>query len=460
MKKSPGSLVLTAVAVISVLTSIFGGFVHAAPTAAAGPVAAATEAPNPLAEYQKAKIDWQQAKGESLSLMLVRHFWTDAVKANLDQFKQLTGINVTLDVYEEEEFRQKRTIALTSGSDTPDIFMLDWLGQFVDAGWVEPLDGFLSDPTLTDAEWYDVNDIFAGARNFGTYKGKFAGMPITAEVEVLFYRKDLLEAKGLKVPETMDDLYKVATALKTSDMAGIANRGRRGAGANAWPWAGYVMSYGGRVLDDQFQPVFNSPEAVAGTEMYAKLLQDAGPAGVVNYDWYEVLQDFQQGKAAMFTDSSGFVPTLLDKTSTPVADKVGFAAFPKGPGKDAPVPNGWYWLVGVNANSQHKKAAWLFLEWATSKPGTLAIAASGGSPARASAWQDPTFAKNFGEVAVPVVVESLGYAKMAAYPYAHPKYPEFGDKIGIAIADVIEKKATAQEALDKAVDETKQILAK
>jgi multiple sugar transport system substrate-binding protein len=220
------------------------------------------------------------------------------------------------------------------------------------------------------------------------------------------------------------------------------------------------MSYGGRVLDDQFQPVFNSPEAVAGTEMYAKLLQDAGPAGVVNYDWYEVLQDFQQGKAAMFTDSSGFVPTLLDKTKTPVADNVAFAAFPKGPGKDAPVPNGWYWLVGVNANSQHKKAAWLFLEWATSKPGTLAIAACGGSPARASAWQDPTFAKNFGEVAVPVVVESLGYAKMAAYPYAHPKYPEFGDKIGIAIADVIEKKATAQEALDKAVDETKQILAK
>lgn len=444
------SSVLHVVLIASILASILAGFAYATPTNAAVPIT----------EYQKAKIDWQQAKGQSITLMLVKHFWTDAVKANLDQFKELTGIDVTLDIYEEEEFRQKRTIALTSGSDTPDVFMLDWLGQFVDAGWVEPLDPYLSDPTLTDPAWYAMDDIFEGARNFGTYKEKFAGMPITAEVQVLFYRKDLLEAAGLKVPTTMDELYTVATALKTPQMAGIANRGRRGAGANAWPWSGFVMTYGGRVLDNEFQPVFNSPEAVAGTAMYAKMLQDGGPAGVVNYDWYEVLQDFQQGKVAMFTDSSGFVPTVLDKTKTPFAENVGIAALPKGPGMDAPVPNGWYWLVGMNAASTHKKAAWLFLEWATSAPGTLAIAGSGGSPARASAWQDPTFAKNFGEAAVPVVVESLGYAKMAAYPYFHPKYPEFGDKIGIAIADVIEKKATAEEALNKAVEESKVILAK
>lgn len=442
--------ILSVVVILSILFSVLAGFVSATPA----------RAQDPLAAYQSAKIDWQQAKGQSITLMLVKHFWTDAVKANLEQFKQLTGINVTLDVYEEEEFRQKRTIALTSGSDTPDIFMLDWLGQYVDAGWVEPLDAYLADPKLTDAAWYNAADIFDGARNFGTYKAKFAGMPITAEVQVLFYRKDLLEAKGLKVPTTMDELLKVATALKSPTMSGIANRGRRGAGANLWPWSGFVMSYGGRVLDDKFQPVFNTPEAVAGTEMYAKLLQDAGPAGVVNYDWYEVLQDFQQGKTAMFTDSSGFVPTVLDKTKTPVADNVGVAPLPVGPGKDAPVPNGWYWLVGMNANSTHKTAAWLFLEWATSAPGTLAIAASGGSPARASAWQDPTFAKNFGAAAVPVVVQSLGYAKMAAYPYFHPKFPEFGDKIGIAIADVIEKKATAQDALNKAVEESKVLLAK
>ena len=447
MSKSHWSLILTIVAIVTALTTVL---------ASVQPAVAQTE--DPLAEFKKAKIDWQQAKGETITLMLVKHFWTDAVEANLAQFEELSGIDVVLDVYEEEEFRQKRTIALTSASETPDIYMLDWLGQYVDAGWAEPLDGFLNDPTLTDPVWYDLNDIFEGARNFGTYKDKFAGMPITAEVQVLFYRKDLLEEKGLKVPETMGELYEVAVALKSEEMAGIANRGRRGAGANAWPWAGFVMSYGGRVLDDNFQPVFNSPEAVAGTEMYAKMLQDAGPAGVVNYDWYEVLQDFQQGKAAMFTDSSGFVPVLLDAEKTPVADKVGFAAFPKGPGKDAPVPNGWYWLVGINAYSQHKKAAWLFLEWATSRPGTQAIAASGGSPARASAWADPDFAKAFGEEAVPVVVSSLEYANLAAYPYFHPKYPEFGDKIGVAIADVIEKKATAQQALDKAVEESKKIL--
>ena len=419
---------------------------------------AAAPADAALAEYQKAGIDWQQAKGQKLTLMLVKHFWTDAVKANLDQFKALTGIDVTLDVYEEEEFRQKRTIALTSGNATPDIFMVDWLGQFVDAGWIEPIEGYLNDPKLTNLQWYNLDDMFAGARNFATYKGKLSALPITAEVQILYYRKDLLEAKGLKVPETMDDMYKVAMALKTADLAGIANRGRRGAGANVWPWSGYVMSYGGRVLDEQGQPVIDSPENIAGTEMYAKQLQDAGPAGVVNYDWYEVLQDFQQGKAAMFTDSSGFVPSVLDKSKNAFADKVGFAPLPKGPGKDQPVPNGWYWLVGMNAKSAHKTAAWLFLEWASSPQGTLAISKTGGSPPRASAWQDPAFAKAFGEAAVPVVVKSLGYAKLSAYPYYNPKYPEFGDKIGIAIADTIEKKGDAKTTLGTAQAETVKIL--
>ena len=65
--------------------------------------------------------------------------------------------------------------------------------------------------------------------------------------------------------------------------------------------------------------------------MYAKLLQDAGPAGVGNYTWYEAVSDFQQGKAAMYIDASVFMSQIEDPAKSTVAGKVGYAPMPAGP---------------------------------------------------------------------------------------------------------------------------------
>ena len=38
-------------------------------------------------------------------------------------------------------------------------------------------------------------------------------MPVNPNIPLLFYRKDLYEQKGLKVPETWDEFYANAKAL-------------------------------------------------------------------------------------------------------------------------------------------------------------------------------------------------------------------------------------------------------
>ncbi len=50
------------------------------------------------------------------------------------------------------------------------------------------------------------------------YNGGYYGMPETQTFQMLFYRKDILQSRGLKVPDTWDDLYKMLPVLQQNGM--------------------------------------------------------------------------------------------------------------------------------------------------------------------------------------------------------------------------------------------------
>jgi len=411
-----------------------------------------------LSEYQKANINWQQKSGERLLVGMNKHGFTDAASKLLPQFEKLTGIKVTFDVYPEEEFRKKRLVAMAGGGGIYDVFMIDQvLFQYAEAGWVEPLLPYVNNSKLTDPKWFDFEDIFEKARAFGTYKGKFYGMPITGEAEILFYRKDLFIKYGLTVPKTMDELHEAAVKLKGKGIAGIVLRGARGWGMNVWPWSGFLWSYGGKFFDEAGNPIFNSPEGIAATEMYAKLLQDGGPKGPASYTWYEVQSDLAMGKTAMGIDSGMFMALCENPDKSVVAGKMGYAMLPRVPGKELR-PNFWYWMIGIDSHSMHKEAAWLFIEWLMSKPTALRIALECGASPRAWVWKHPDFLAKYPKDWAEASSKSLAIADPSLVPYYIPEFPEFGEAISIAITDVITAKKTAKEALDWAAKETRRIL--
>ncbi len=413
-----------------------------------------------LSAFEKANIDWRQNEGERLLVAMNKHWFTDAVETKLGEFEALTGVDVTLDVYPEEEFRKKRVIAMASDSGFFDIMMMDQaLSQYAEAGWLEPLTPYINNAKLTDKNWYDVDDIFKKSRSFGTYKEKFYGLPITGEAEILFYRKDFFQDAGVSVPETMDELYSAATKLKSSSVAGIVNRGQRGSGANVWPWTGFLFTYGGRFFDQNDNPAFDSPEGIAATEMYVNLLRDAGPSGAANYNWYECASDFQQGKAAMFIDSSGFMPMFEDSEQSTAAGNVGYAMMPKVPGKEL-LPNFWYWMIAMASNSEHKEVGWLFLQWVTSKPAALDLALNGGSSARESVWAHPDFQAKYPAEWADVTSQTLAIADPTLVPYDKKEFPEFGEIISIAITDAINGTRDVATGLKEAAQETARILSK
>lgn len=400
-------------------------------------------------DWTKARIDWQQFAGTTLVFAASTHQWITALKPLLPTFEALTGMKVRLDVSGEEQFNTKIPVDLDSGTATPDVFMVPSYGQAVGNKWLQPLDGFLEDEKLTDLNWYRDEDVFQSARDYVTWKdGARYGLAITAEVQTSIYRTDLVS----EAPKTFDDLETMVAGLKKGGEveSGIVLRGKPTAGGIAWPAAGYVFSYGGHIIDPSGAAALDSPETVAAVQRYADVLKAGGPAGISSWDWLEINTAMQQGRSAMMQDSSNAIPDLRNPELSRVADVIGVGAFPSQNGRSN--PNLWHWIVGMNQKSANQKAAWLFLQWATSQPTTTRLSSAGATPPRVSAWENPDFTVNFGAKPAAAVLEQLKTvdSKPMTAAWMHPKWPEVGDAFARAVNTAVTSGTSAKDALASA----------
>ena len=113
--------------------------------------------------------------------------------------------------------------------------------------WVEPLDKYLNDPSLTDAAWFQYDDIHKAWRDANTVDGKPYAIPYDGEMTVQVYRKDLYDAKGLKPAETLEQFVANAKALHDPNdrLWGTALRGFAGAGQNMYIYPSIFRGFGG-----------------------------------------------------------------------------------------------------------------------------------------------------------------------------------------------------------------------
>ena len=261
------------------------------------------------AVYANAAIDWKQFAGQTITLAGAIHPWSNAITPLLWDFTKLTGISVVTDFRLETTYLGALAIQLNRGGSTPDVFMYTTYGQGISAGWLEPLNAYYSDKSLTDPGWYDESDILKTARAFPLWRdGERYAIPITSEAVTLFINGDALAARNLPVPQTFEELLVTANAIKTDEMSGIAMRAQA-SGNSSVPAMSFLFSYGGAMVSDN-KAAFASPEAIAAIEMYGQLLSQAGPRGVSGYEWYHVLDDFLQRRTAMAIDSSNFATDI------------------------------------------------------------------------------------------------------------------------------------------------------
>jgi sorbitol/mannitol transport system substrate-binding protein len=265
---------------------------------------------------------------------------------------------------EENVLRQRVTqdIAANGGQfDVMTIGMYEtpiWAAQ----DWLLPLDDLGED--------YDPDDILPAMRAGLSLDGTLYAAPFYGESSMVMYRKDLMEAAGLEMPDapTWEFIEEAAAAMtdKDNEVYGVCLRGKAGWGENMAFITTVANSFGARWFDEDWKPQLDSPEWNEAVNFYYDLLTNYGPPGASTNGFNENLSLFQQGKCGMWIDATVAAAFVTNPTDSTVADSVGFALAPDtGKGKRANWL--WAWALAVPASSQNADAAKTFVEWATSK---------------------------------------------------------------------------------------------
>ncbi|MEO0672361.1 MAG: extracellular solute-binding protein [Pseudomonadota bacterium] len=403
-------------------------------------------------------------KGQTVVAMFPAHPHYNAVMKVLPQFTKETGIRVEVDQLQYLAMREKQSLELTKNKSDYDLigYVVFSKADYVYADQIEPLARFFMNPKLADPS-YDPSDLIDGyVQNIGVAGGKkgylpgptgsFYGVPFGSETSVLGYRKDIFEKHNLKVPETYEEMLKLACEIPKLEpgMGGLASRGKTGH-QTSHAFLLHLAPMGGKVLDDNWNPVVNSEAGVKAGEALKKILE-CGPEGGTSFGFAEAKNSFLQGKAAMYLDSTVTAGEVNNPEKSKVVGKVGWAPHPKGV-RAASQTGGFG--IAIPKNASNKEAAFLLLQWLTSKKGDKLIAAEGGNPSRFSTHADPELNKKFPHLAV------FGEALKNADPDWRPIIPPWGkinSELGTTLNKAMTGEMSVKEALDLVAERTKKIM--
>lgn len=393
-------------------------------------------------------------KGETLVVNFPAHPHFDAVMKVIPKFTEETGIKVEVDQLQYLAMRQKQTLELTKPKGDYDLlaYVVFSKADYVAADQIEPLARFFMNPKLADPN-YDPEDLIDGyVQNIGVAGGKkgylpgptgaLFGIPFGSETSVLGYRKDIFEKHNLKVPETYDELLETTCKIKELEpgMAGLTSRGKSGH-QTSHAYLLHLAPLGGKVYDDQWNPVFNNEAGVKAGEALKTILE-CGPEGGTSFGFAEAKNAFLQGKAAMFLDTTVIAGEVDDPEKSKIVGKVGWALHPKGVRRGSQTGG---FGIAIPKNAQNKEAAFLLMQWLTSKQVDKMIAMEGGNPSRFSTHADPDVNAKYPHMAI--FGEALKYADPDWRPII-PTWGELNSELGTTLSKAMTGEMSVKEALD------------
>lgn len=325
-------------------------------------------------------------EGVTLRFVADNHSWTTAMEDVVAEFEEETGAKVEVESYSEDNLLSKLNVEFAGNSESMDVIMfrppLD-AGTFIGNGWLESLDSYID----KDIE-FDYEDINASASEPCIKDGSVYGIPVVTEVEILYYRKDILEKYNIEVPTTFDELLEAVKTVtdKEKEQYGFVARGALS--PSVTQCAGFVFSNGADwVSEDLKTCTITDEKVIEAISLYGELLGKYGPPGITNMSWSEAMTLFAQGNAVFATEASATASVVTDPESSSVYDKVGFAMFPSAAEGEDPVPyNISAWALGINSNSKNKDAAWALVSKLAGKDAQAKAQAEGVSTARSSSW--------------------------------------------------------------------------
>jgi multiple sugar transport system substrate-binding protein len=320
-------------------------------------------------------------------------------KTLMPQFTAKTGIKVNFVELPVSSIDQTLALQLKSKDTGLDVFSYgtEDLPDFVAAGDVAPLDSYINNSADTAAS-YDFSGVAPAIEASCQSGGKTYCVASHAGGALLYYNTAMFKAAGItSPPQNPTQLLADAKALTTPAHAGFCVRGDVSQALydafQIWNWfVPYNNSLTGTYFDKSWNFLIGQePGASAFGNFYRSILQNDAPKGISTYLVDNCLQDFQQGRVAMWQDDSGSIPLVIDPTQSKVASDVAFWELPcqaVNPDHCALVQPFGVWM---NNASLHKGAAWQLIQYLTSPAVQkgAALAKDLLTPSRTSVLNDP-----------------------------------------------------------------------
>lgn len=382
--------------------------------------------------------------GQTIRILFVTDPFAFATQKIVDRLQQATGATIQLEVVPYDAVHQKILLNSQQKESAYEVVSVDivWEGEFCAANALLPLDGLIA------ASKFDKSDFLEAAWSEAQCQGKQMGIPLQPHPEILWYRKDIFQAKGIKPPETTDEVLKIAAQLNDpkNNFYGIAFNGARGQPLGQQV-AHFYAAFGQRLFDDKWRPTLNTPDGVRAAKYFMELKKYA-PPDILNMAWDERARQFAQGGAAMCYEWGARSFMAEDPSNSVVSGKVGYVAAPHAPDKPAVTPNG-EWSISIPSNVKNQKLAWEFVQWFTDKKQLkeLAKAGNSGMP-RYSIIRDPELIKMYPVFPAVDAIAQKGQLKDWMRP-AIPEWPFLADTFGTVFHGMLSGSITPEQATKK-----------
>src|SRR5437870_60191 len=370
------------------------------------------------------------------------------------------NIKVNIVTLPEDQIRQQVTQDVATQSGRFDLFTIGTyeVPLWAKLGWLQNLS-----PYIAKDSSYSPDDLIPGIKTALSYQNDLYAVPFYGESSMLMYRKDLLAAKGITMPDhpTWAQVADAANKVNNpgSGLNGICLRGLPGWGEQLAPLDTVVNTYGGRWFDPQWNAQLNTPQWHDAVSFYINLLKTAGEPGAGNAGFTECLNAYNSGKVAMWYDA-----TVAASNFTGAAAANSGYAFAPHVVMDW---SGWLWAwaLGMPSSSKKKDAAWTFADWATNKEciklvGTKLGWARVAPGTRTSTYSIPEYQQAAGAFAQ-VTLDSIAHADVThptvqPVPYVGVQYvdidefQQLGDQVSQEFAKVIAGGQTVDQAIARA----------
>ncbi len=256
---------------------------------------------------------------------------------------------------------------------------------------------------------FSTDDFYPRFLDAFRYQGAWWGVPIQAQVKVVFYNKDLFDQAGISYPEpgwTLDDFLSHAIAL-TQGEGNEKQYGFLPLNGDASDLLLFITLHGGVLWDEHSvspRPRFDEPDVVAAVRWYADLALKHGVMPAFPQDlpdpnpqaWETRRLLIQEGRVAMWTDF-----TSLYRFDVLKNIRYGIAPMPQGTRQATQfIYEGLYISVGA-ANPQ---ACWEWLKFVSGQISPLYSL-----PARRSTARSVEFERQVGVDVARASLASLEY---------------------------------------------------